>query len=61
MTPKAIRFMRENKKSKVVSGGLILTNGELPSKGIRYTLENGKHFRLSTEDVKDMPMPEWRL
>lgn len=48
-------FVEANRKSPVVSGAVIGRGG----RGCRYTLADGRTFRLSSEDCKAIGKPDW--
>lgn len=59
MSPNAKRFLVANKESPVVSGAALEPNPNRPSRGARYTLDDGRTFTLSREDCEQVGMPRW--
>lgn len=60
MTPKAAAFVAANKQSPVVSGYAIEPDPRKPAKGVVYTLDDGRRFRLTVEDGRQVE-PRWKL
>ena len=59
-TPRAKVFMDANSESPVIAGYVLEPHPTKPPKGISYTLEDGRRFRLGVKDAQSMPMPRWK-
>jgi hypothetical protein len=55
VTENVAAFLKANRRSKVISG-----YGN-PGGGGGYTLNSGKSFTFTLDEMRSMPMPEWKL